>query len=166
MVGATVVRYSFGVGLFHSFLHAGLSRRSQTTAPERRRDRASRKRRTASMSRAKDSVDGFWNALSSASGRQRIVSAPVFLAVDSATADLTADDRVLADAIRAAGAEVVPVVWGAEVPRHGTLVIRLTWGYVDDPNRFVTWLGRLTPTCRCLQPDVVAALESAQALPD
>jgi len=25
---ATVVRYSFGVGLFHSFLHAGLSRRS------------------------------------------------------------------------------------------------------------------------------------------
>jgi hypothetical protein len=26
--GATVVRYSFDVGLFHSFLHAGLSRRS------------------------------------------------------------------------------------------------------------------------------------------
>jgi hypothetical protein len=28
---ATVVRYSFGVGLFHSFLHAGLSRRSATS---------------------------------------------------------------------------------------------------------------------------------------
>jgi len=27
IVGATVIRYSFGVGLFHSFLHAGLSRR-------------------------------------------------------------------------------------------------------------------------------------------
>ena len=33
MVGATVVRYSFGVGLFHSFLDAGLSRRSRTTHP-------------------------------------------------------------------------------------------------------------------------------------
>jgi hypothetical protein len=33
MVGATVVRYSFGVGLFHSFLHAGLSRRSRTPLP-------------------------------------------------------------------------------------------------------------------------------------
>ena len=33
MVGATVVRYSFGVGLFHSFPHAGLSRRSRTTRP-------------------------------------------------------------------------------------------------------------------------------------
>ena len=32
MVGATVVRYSFGVGLFHSFLDAGLSRRSRTCA--------------------------------------------------------------------------------------------------------------------------------------
>ena len=69
--------------------------------------------------------------------------APVFLAVDSATAGLTADDRVLADAIGAAGAEVVPVVWGARVPRHGTLVIRSTWDYVDDPNRFVMWLGEL-----------------------
>jgi hypothetical protein len=33
MVGATVVRYSFGVGLFHSFLDAGLSRRSRTPRP-------------------------------------------------------------------------------------------------------------------------------------
>jgi hypothetical protein len=33
MVGATVVRYSFGVGLFHSFLDAGLSRRSRTPPP-------------------------------------------------------------------------------------------------------------------------------------
>ena len=35
------------------------------------------------------------------------------------------------------------MVWGAEVPRHATLVIRSTWDYVDDPNRFVTWLGQL-----------------------
>jgi hypothetical protein len=38
MVGATVVRYSFGVGLFHSFLDAGLSRRSRTTQPNDGRD--------------------------------------------------------------------------------------------------------------------------------
>jgi len=71
------------------------------------------------------------------------VSAPVFLAVDNATADLTADDRVLAEAIGAAGVEAVPVVWGARIPRHGTLVIRSTWDYVDDPNRFIMWLGEL-----------------------
>jgi len=31
--GATVDRYSFDVGLFHSFLHAGLSRRSNYSGP-------------------------------------------------------------------------------------------------------------------------------------
>ena len=31
--GATVGRYSFDVGLFHSFLHAGLSRRSNYSGP-------------------------------------------------------------------------------------------------------------------------------------
>ena len=31
--GATVDRYSFDVGLFHSFLHAGLSRRSNCSGP-------------------------------------------------------------------------------------------------------------------------------------
>jgi hypothetical protein len=30
--GATVDRYSFDVGLFHSFLHAGLSRRSNCSS--------------------------------------------------------------------------------------------------------------------------------------
>ena len=67
----------------------------------------------------------------------------MFLAVDLATTDLTADDRVFANALEAAGAEVVPVVWGARLPRHGKLVIRSTWDYVDDPNRFLTWLGEL-----------------------
>jgi glutathione synthase/RimK-type ligase-like ATP-grasp enzyme len=76
-------------------------------------------------------------------GRQRGVSEPVFLAVDAATADLTADDRVLAEAIGAAGSEVVPVIWGARTPRHGTVVIRSTWDYVNDPNRFSAWLGEL-----------------------
>jgi hypothetical protein len=34
-----VVRYSFGVGLFHSFLDAGSSRRSRTTASNRHEPR-------------------------------------------------------------------------------------------------------------------------------
>ena len=71
------------------------------------------------------------------------MSALVFFAVDVATADLTADDRLLAEAIVAAGGEVVPVIWGARIPEHGTLVIRSTWDYVEDPNRFLEWLAQL-----------------------
>jgi glutathione synthase/RimK-type ligase-like ATP-grasp enzyme len=72
-----------------------------------------------------------------------MVSAPVFLAVDAGTADLTPDDRILADAIVAAGYEVVPVIWGGRIAGSATLVIRSTWDYVEDPNRFVAWLGEL-----------------------
>jgi glutathione synthase/RimK-type ligase-like ATP-grasp enzyme len=71
------------------------------------------------------------------------VSTPVFLAVDAATADLTADDRVLAESIVAAGSEVMPVVWGDRLPPASTLVIRSTWDYVADPDRFVAWLSAL-----------------------
>jgi glutathione synthase/RimK-type ligase-like ATP-grasp enzyme len=71
------------------------------------------------------------------------VSTPVFLAVDAATADLTGDDRVLAEAIVAAGSEALPVVWGERLPPASMLVIRSTWDYVEDPNRFVGWLSEL-----------------------
>jgi glutathione synthase/RimK-type ligase-like ATP-grasp enzyme len=71
------------------------------------------------------------------------VLTPVFLAVDAATVELTADDCVLAEAIVAAGREVVPVGWGERLPPASTLVIRSTWDYVDDPDRFVAWLGEL-----------------------
>jgi len=64
-----------------------------------------------------------------------VVSTPVFIAVDVASVDMTADDRVLANAIVAAGAEAIPVIWGAPLPRPATLVIRSTWDYVDGRTR-------------------------------
>jgi hypothetical protein len=45
-----------------------------------------------------------------------MVSPPVFFALDAGTADLTPDDRVLADAIVAADYEVIPVIWGERSP--------------------------------------------------
>jgi len=71
------------------------------------------------------------------------VSTLVFLAVDVATVSLTSDDRVLAESIVAAGSEAVPVIWGERLPPASTLVIRSTWDYVDDPDRFVSWLSEL-----------------------
>lgn len=71
------------------------------------------------------------------------MSGPVFLAVDVSSADLTVDDRVLAEALVAAGREVVPVVWGRPIPPRSTLVVRSTWDYVEDPARFLGWLAQL-----------------------
>ena len=67
----------------------------------------------------------------------------MYLAVDAATAELTTDDRVLAEAIVAAGNEVIPVVWGERLPPASTLVIRSTWDYIEDPDRFLAWLSEL-----------------------
>ena len=72
-----------------------------------------------------------------------MVEPPVFLAVDAATVDLTADDQVLAEAIVAAGREAVPVIWGERLPAAATLAIRSTWDYVEDPDRFAAWLDQL-----------------------
>ena len=71
------------------------------------------------------------------------MSAPVLLAVDAASEDLTADDTVLAEAIAATGREVVPVVWGQPVPKDATVVVRSTWDYVEQPDRFLAWLAEL-----------------------
>jgi glutathione synthase/RimK-type ligase-like ATP-grasp enzyme len=56
---------------------------------------------------------------------------------------LTADDRVLAEAIVAAGREAVPVIWGEPLPVAATLAIRSTWDYVEDADRFAAWLDQL-----------------------
>jgi glutathione synthase/RimK-type ligase-like ATP-grasp enzyme len=72
-----------------------------------------------------------------------VSATPVFLAVDEASADLTGDDAVLAEAIVATGRDAVPVVWGRAVPRHATLVVRSTWDYVEHPDRFRAWLAAL-----------------------
>lgn len=70
----------------------------------------------------------------------------VLLAVDAATTGLTADDAVLADALRARGVEVASIRWddaSTTIGADATVVIRSTWDYVDRPDRFITWLDQL-----------------------
>lgn len=71
------------------------------------------------------------------------MSGPVYLATDAATAGLTEDDQVLADAFAAVGREARPVVWGERLPSGSTLVIRSTWDYIEHPDRFQRWLEEL-----------------------
>ena len=69
--------------------------------------------------------------------------AQVHLAVDAATAGLTADDLVLAGALASRGVAVTPVVWGTSLPAGSTLVLRSVWDYVHEPHRFRRWLDAL-----------------------
>jgi glutathione synthase/RimK-type ligase-like ATP-grasp enzyme len=69
--------------------------------------------------------------------------AHVHLAVDAATAALTADDLVLAGALTSRGIAVTPVVWGDALPAGATLVLRSVYDYIDDPGRFRRWLDAL-----------------------
>jgi glutathione synthase/RimK-type ligase-like ATP-grasp enzyme len=50
---------------------------------------------------------------------------------------------VLADAVRAAGHEPVPLVWGRDAPRGATVVVRSTWDYVERLDAFDRWLDDL-----------------------
>jgi glutathione synthase/RimK-type ligase-like ATP-grasp enzyme len=50
---------------------------------------------------------------------------------------------VLADALRVAGHEPIPLVWGREVPPGATVVVRSPWDYVDRPDDFRRWLDEL-----------------------
>jgi glutathione synthase/RimK-type ligase-like ATP-grasp enzyme len=52
-------------------------------------------------------------------------------------------DQVLREAIERRGHPVVPAVWGAPVDQGATVVLRATWDYVDDPQRFLAWLDHL-----------------------
>lgn len=67
----------------------------------------------------------------------------VLLAVDASTADLTADDRVLADALGRRGVEAVPHRWGEPVEPGSVVVVRSTWDYVERPGEFLAWLDHL-----------------------
>ena len=69
----------------------------------------------------------------------------ILLAVDPSTLDLTADDRLLADALEHRGANVRPLVWGdpLPLPRGAVVVVRSTWDYVESPERFTVWLDML-----------------------
>lgn len=63
--------------------------------------------------------------------------------VDAGTAELTADDRVLASAVRRRGVAVSPVVWPARFTAGDLVVIRSPFDYVDRPAEFRSWLADL-----------------------
>ena len=67
----------------------------------------------------------------------------ILLAVDPSTIDLTADDRLLSDALGHRGAQVRPYVWGQPLPHGAVVVVRSTWDYVESPERFRHWLDSL-----------------------
>ncbi|MBL8776272.1 MAG: hypothetical protein JNK12_10085 [Acidimicrobiales bacterium] len=56
---------------------------------------------------------------------------------------LSPSDEILREALEHRGRPVVPVVWGGPVPHGASVVLRATWDYVDDPERFVRWLDHL-----------------------
>lgn len=56
---------------------------------------------------------------------------------------LSPSDQLLREAVERRGRPVVPVVWGGPVDRGASVVLRATWDYVDDPERFRGWLDHL-----------------------
>ena len=56
---------------------------------------------------------------------------------------LTPSDEVLRAAVERRGRAVATVVWGEPVAPGASVVLRATWDYVDDPERFVRWLDHL-----------------------
>jgi glutathione synthase/RimK-type ligase-like ATP-grasp enzyme len=75
--------------------------------------------------------------------RRLVMGQTVLLAVDDSTAELTADDSVLAAAMLARGLRPKPHRWGDPVRRGEVVVIRSTWDYVVHPAAFVAWLDQL-----------------------
>lgn len=67
----------------------------------------------------------------------------IAFATDRSTIDLTADDRVLADALGRRGVDVRPVVWGDHPTPPMPVVIRSTWDYTERAADFRRWLDRL-----------------------
>lgn len=69
-----------------------------------------------------------------------------WFATSPAHADLTADDRLAAAALRAAGAAVAPLLWGdfpAALQPGDVVVVRSCWDYHLAPQRFLDWLRAL-----------------------
>lgn len=71
----------------------------------------------------------------------------IFLATDAEHRGLTADDRILATALEARGAEVTPLVWNEPMPtqlgRGSVVLIRSCWEYHLQHEAFVRWIGAL-----------------------
>lgn len=74
--------------------------------------------------------------------------------------DLDADERLLLDALRAAGVDVDVAVWtdpGVVWRKYDAVVIRSTWDYTEDWAGFLEWATRVDAVSTLLNPsDVVA----------
>lgn len=56
---------------------------------------------------------------------------------------LSPSDLLLRRAVERRGHAVTPVLWGGPVERGASVVLRATWDYVDEPERFLRWLDHL-----------------------
>ncbi|ROP44703.1 ATP-grasp domain-containing protein [Pseudokineococcus lusitanus] len=84
-----------------------------------------------------------------------MTAAPVvLLATCAEVADLDADSRALADALRARGADVRPAVWDAEVDWAAAdlVVVRSTWDYVPRREEYLAWAARVAAVTRLENP--------------
>lgn len=58
--------------------------------------------------------------------------------------DLTADDKLVIPYLQSSDLEVVPVIWTEAIPEGlDALIMRSTWAYYQQPERFEAWLGSL-----------------------
>jgi len=56
--------------------------------------------------------------------------------------NLTADDRLAADALVREGISVQPLVWGSDVPKtFAAVIVRSPWSYYRERGRFSDWLS-------------------------
>ena len=70
----------------------------------------------------------------------------IAFATSSDHPELTGDDRLAAEALRARGAEVVPAIWNdvnEDWPAFDLVVIRSTWDYHTKYTEFLAWLDAL-----------------------
>ncbi|MCH1866678.1 RimK family alpha-L-glutamate ligase [Nocardioides sp. CFH 31398] len=77
------------------------------------------------------------------------------LATCSEVPDLDDEGRLLLDALRDAGAEVVPVVWDdadADWAAHDLVVVRSTWDYAERRGEFLAWADRVSGLTRLENP--------------
>jgi hypothetical protein len=88
-------------------------------------------------------------------GRPDAAAYDVVLAIHRGLPDGTADDRLLADALTAAGARVRFAVWndaGVDWSEAPTTVVRSTWDYHLQPAAWFAWLDAVASATRLLNP--------------
>jgi hypothetical protein len=83
------------------------------------------------------------------------VALDVTLAIHRGLPDGTADDRLLADALIAAGARLRLALWndsGVDWREAGRIAIRSTWDYHLQPDAWFAWLDAIEPVTPVVNP--------------